>query len=188
MAVELEAKIKVDDHVLVRKRLEDVGAAQVGRVFESNHIYDRKDGAFKRMGSALRVRACRVLEGVLPVGTVTYKGPQTQSALKQREEIEFRIDDPGAARGLLEALGFVESLMFEKRRETWRHGKCTIELDEVPHLGCYVEIEGPDEASIRAVQKALGLDRTASIRESYIGLLVRHCTQNHLRTDRITFT
>ncbi len=119
---------------------------------------------------------------------MTYKGPRQPGPLKKREEVQISLDDPDAARTILDRLGFVEVVCFEKRRESWRLGDCLIELDEVPHLGCYVEIEGPDEPSIRQAQETLGLADSEMIRHTYIALLVEHCRHNDLPADRITFT
>jgi hypothetical protein len=44
-------------------------------------------------------------------------------------------------------------------------------LDELPLLGCFVEIEGPDDKAIAAVQTDLGLADSAHIVESYAALI-----------------
>ena len=63
-------------------------------------------------------------------------------------------------------------LSFEKRRHTWRLSGCSIELDELPHLGVYVEIEGPDEATVMKVRATLALDKSPIIKTSYIAMLM----------------
>ena len=45
---------------------------------------------------------------------------------------------------------------------SWKLGGCTVELDELPHLGTFVEIEGPSEAAILKVRDQLQLDRAAA--------------------------
>lgn len=104
--------------------------------------------------------------------TLTFKGPLQRAAFKQREEIEFSLPDAEGAVRLLEALGYAPWLTFEKRRETWSLGSCKIELDELPKLGCFIEVEGPAEADIRAVLTALGLDAAKSITRSYAAMIV----------------
>jgi len=91
------------------------------------------------------------------------------------------------AAGILAALGFIEAIRFEKRRETWQLDGCHVELDEVPHLGCYVEIEGPDEPTIRRIQADLGLADRPFILSSYIALLVKYCRAHDLPTTSILF-
>jgi adenylate cyclase class IV len=49
-----------------------------------------------------------------------------------------------------------------------------VELDELPHLGCFVEIEGPDEQSVLAVRDRLGL-AGPGITKSYLAMLDAHC-------------
>jgi adenylate cyclase class 2 len=102
---------------------------------------------------------------------VTYKGPRAPGPIKKREEIEVAVDDPGHATKLFESLGYSITLSFEKRRETWKLNDCTVELDELPVLGTYVEIEGPSEASVLAIRSQLGLDDHPTITDPYIALL-----------------
>jgi predicted adenylyl cyclase CyaB len=187
MAVEVEAKLKVDSHEAVRARLIDARAQCLGRVLETNQMFDSADRTLLANDSGLRVRVCGVQEGEAPPATMAYKGPKQPSPLKQREEIEITLDDPAAGRRLLERLGFVEVLCFEKRRESWRLDDCHVELDELPHLGRYVEIEGPDEQAVRRTQEALGLAGHTLIHDTYIALLVEHCQQNGLPAEQITF-
>lgn len=187
MPLEIEAKIKVVSHADVRARLQTLGARFVARVLETNHIFDNADRTLLNSGCGLRIRACRVLEGEAPPATLTYKGPRQPGPLKKREEINLRIEDADSGCELLKRLGYVEVLCFEKRRETWRLGDCQIELDEVPYLGAYIEIEGPHEAAIQDAQAALGLADQPNIRATYIALLVKHCKRHHLPADRIAF-
>ena len=187
MPLEIEAKIKVDSHDAVRAKLVALGAQCVGRVLETNHIFDDADRTLLASGSGLRIRTCCVLDGDAPPATITYKGPRQPGPLKNREEIQISLDDAQAGRALLVKLGFVEALRFEKRRETWRLDDCHIELDELPYLGCYVEIEGPEEQAIRRTQQAVDLAERETICETYIALLVEHCRRNNLPADHIVF-
>lgn len=187
MALEVEAKVKVDSHDAVRQRLRALGARWVSRVLESNHIFDTADRTLLAGGRGLRVRAYVEGEGEVPSAAMTYKGPVHDSKLKVREEIQTAVDDADAAIALLQSLGFVEAVSFEKRRETWQLGDCTIELDELPHLGCYVEIEGPGEPAIEDLLARLELAALTRIRESYIALLVNHCRGHDLPATQISF-
>ncbi|NLX22032.1 MAG: class IV adenylate cyclase [Phycisphaerae bacterium] len=180
MSREIEAKLKVEDHETVRQRLIVAGATCQGRVVETNRLFDTPDGRLRRGERGLRVRSCRRESGQAPEPTLTYKGPPDTSPYKSREEIQISLDDAAAAASLLAALGFVEFICFEKRRETWLLDDCHVELDEVPHLGCYVEIEGPDEAAIGRVRQRLGLDRCPHVRPSYVALLVDYCRGRNL--------
>ncbi len=180
MSREIEAKLKVEDHDTVRQRLLAVGATCQGCVVETNRLFDTPDGRLRRGERGLRVRSCRRESGQAPQPTLTYKGPPDASPYKSREEIQITLDDADAAAALLTALGFVEFIRFEKRRETWLLDDCHVELDEVPHLGLYVEIEGPDEAAIGGVQQRLDLDGCPHVRPSYVALLVDFCRSRDL--------
>jgi adenylate cyclase class 2 len=171
MPIELECKIRVASHAELREKLRLAEADYVGCVLETNSLFDLPDRALQRAGCGLRIRSTIVLEGCGPGSTLTYKGPRTPGAFKCREEIETGISDAGAAAALLHALGYVERIIFEKRRESWRLGRCEIELDELPRLGLFVEIEGPDEAAIREAMIALGLAGAESISESYVSMV-----------------
>ncbi len=74
---------------------------------------------------------------------ITHKGPQDFSMLKSRTEVEIQIDDERAGRDLLSALGYVPVLQFEKKRRRWSLDGCHVDLDRMPYLDAYLEIEGP---------------------------------------------
>lgn len=172
MPTELECKLAVADHAPIRTALRDAGAAPVGRVVEINHLFDRPAGDLRRADCGLRVRTAEAVDRDETRATLTYKGPRCDGAFKQREEIEVVIDDAAAAIRILESLGYAEQLRFEKRRETWRLSDCTIELDEIPPSQRFIEVEGPDESAIRGVLDKLGLDPAASIRDSYVAMIL----------------
>lgn len=174
MPVEIEAKIKVDDFAAVRANLAEHHGVRVKSVVESNAFFDTEDRSLQAADKGLRVRSARNAADGSEECTATFKGPRMLSALKSRHEIEVSVNDFAAAVELLKALGFVQVLLFEKRRETWVLAGCKVELDELPLLGCYVEIEGPNETTIRVVQQALGLGTRPNVKTAYVGLLISH--------------
>ena len=163
----------MDSHDPVRDALRTAGASRVGRVREFNRLFDRADGSLRAAGCGLRVRQVTLLEGDGPGSSVTFKGPVQKGAFKLREEIETPVGDPAAMEKLLIALGYKVHVAFEKLRETWRLGGCLVELDELPRLGEFVEIEGPDDASIQRVIEQLRLKDAVHIRENYVTLVAR---------------
>ncbi len=172
MPTELESKLRVASHEPVREKLRAASAAYVGRVLETNRILDDDDGRLLTSGCGLRIRRIQVLDGRGPKPTVTFKGPKTAAKFKQREEWETEVDDADAMTHILAALGFKDRILFEKRRETWKLGECTVELDDVAQLGLFVEVEGPTEESIDAVLALVGLDGGSPIHDSYIAMLM----------------
>lgn len=163
MADEIEAKYRVIDHDPVRRLLRQAGAQLDQRVLETNVFFDRPDRSLRRQDCGLRIRIARPIDNrnrlfdAEPARTtLTYKGPRREGLWKIRQEIELRITDAAAGREMLEALGLGVMLTFEKRRESWRLNGCCVELDELPYLGSFVEIEGPAE-KIPQVACTLGL-------------------------------
>lgn len=175
MAEELETKLRVDSHEPVRRKLRDLGAEFVREGVETNWIFDRPDGSLRSGGVGLRVRSVAVERGDEASATLTVKGPAQRAAVKRREELETVVDSADTAVAMLEMLGFACVLRYEKRRESWRFKGCHVELDTPPHVGLFVEIEGPDETTITRVQKAIGLGSLTHIRNSYVGLLMSYC-------------
>ena len=68
-------------------------------------------------------------------------------------------------------------MSIEKKRRLWRLSDCEVALDELPLLGCFVEIEGPDERTIADVQKTLGLSLLPHIQKSYAALMRKKLRQ-----------
>ena len=173
MPVELELKLRVDDHAVVRRALTEQGARCISDVVETNHILDRPDGSLRRCGRGLRVRANHVVRGDAPRATLTSKGPRQPSAMKRREEHETAIDDVEQTLAILGALGFVVVLRYRKRRESWLLNGCRVELDCVAGLGTFVEIEGPAQDVILTTRDRLGLSDAVAVQESYVRMLTK---------------
>jgi adenylate cyclase class 2 len=171
MAVEIEAKMKVENHSAVRERLRAAGATRVTRTLETNTFFDAPDGSLRTNDRGLRLRRNHDLEHGRDSVVITYKGPRQPGQFKSREEIETTVGDGDIAAELLAALGFAQTLSFEKRRESWQLGGCHVELDELPYLGSFVEIEGPDESTVMNVRRDLGLSDHRALKESYIAML-----------------
>lgn len=187
MATEIEAKLSVEDHEPVRDALRRADAVRVGRVFERNYVLDLPDGSLRQRGAALRVRAVETLEGERRSGCLTYKGPARKARFKSREEIEIEIADADGALTILTACGLVVTLLYEKRRETWRCGDCLVELDEVPVLGLYVEIEGPTDDAITETCRLIGLAATPHVPAGYVAMLSQYCTNCGIADREVRF-
>ncbi|MCH7808164.1 MAG: class IV adenylate cyclase [Planctomycetes bacterium] len=177
---EIEVKLRVESHDPIRRRLGELGAKLIGRVVETNTIFDSTDGRLRQQGCGLRVRSTVDEDDGKVAATLTFKGPVLPGAFKRREELEVEISDGAIGEQLLERLGFVGLLRFEKRRESWTYGTCRIELDEPPHIGRFVEIEGPSEDAIRKVRIELGLGQVPHVHASYIKLLLAYCREQGL--------
>ncbi len=182
MPRELEAKHRVESLVPVRTALERLGATMELRCVEWNQIFDTPEGRLKDRRIGLRLRTLDRAETPTGAGvpcisggaTLTFKGPPERSAYKSREEVEVVVNHPAGMVELLGGLGFIRVLGYAKRREHWRLGECHVELDELPQLGCFVEVEGPSEQAIDATRQQCGLTACPLVRESYVGLVSSH--------------
>lgn len=81
-------------------------------------------------------------------------------------------------RAVLQRLGYVMLLRYQKRRESWRLGECRVDLDEPARLGTFVEIEGPGEPAIRGVQNLLQLTSAKVVVRSYVALVEAYCVEH----------
>ncbi len=173
MALEIEAKIQVSSHEAVRAALVAANAEHRGICLETNHILDHALLRLRSLGCGLRVRAARSTADDSVTATATFKGQRRGGKLKQRQEIEIGVSDADRALALFDHLGFKPALVFEKMRETWTLDGCSIELDTVPELGTYVEVEGPDEATIADVLQRIGLDPADHVSNGYVAMLLK---------------
>jgi adenylate cyclase class IV len=60
-------------------------------------------------------------------------------------------------------------------------------LDELPLIGSFVEIEGPDVASIEAVRRTLGLDAEPLLTDSYAAMLSAEIARRGLSSRELKF-
>jgi adenylate cyclase, class 2 len=187
MPVEIEAKMKVNDLAAVRARLQECGGQRRGNVMETNTFLDTKDHSLLAKDQGLRIRHTRDPQSNAEQSTITFKGPRLHGALKSREERELAVGNPKDAMALLESLGFARVLTFQKRRESWMLEGCHVELDELPHLGVFVEIEGPKEQSVMKARELLQLGDRPLIKASYIALLLTHLQERGINDRVVTF-
>ncbi len=159
---------------------------------QTDHFYDKPDHSLRRAGCGLRIRKLKVLRS--PAGqqvdvrpTVTFKGPvDARTDLKIRRELETKLDCSDVLDGIfLEAAGFEKVCTIQKRRASYKLGRSQVELDTLPLLGCFVEIEG-SEAGIEKIRRKLGI--TADhINASYVQMLTQRCREIKRSASEITF-
>jgi adenylate cyclase class 2 len=171
MPVEIEAKMSVENHIAIRAKLKECGAKRHGAFLETNTFFDTEDRSLLAADKGLRLRLNRNSETGEEDHIVTYKGPRQPGALKSREEVELGVEGSAEITKLFESLGFKKTISFAKRRESWLLDNCKVELDELPYLGTFVEIEGPDEASIFRLRQTLGLADKPPIKYGYVAML-----------------
>lgn len=188
MAVEIEAKMKVPDLTVIRERLTAAGAKPTGEYLERNTFFDTDDRSLLAADEGLRIRLNKDRNGTASTCTMTFKGPRQRGQLKSREETELSCGSFTDAAAMLTCLGFTKVLSFEKRRDSWSLGGCKVELDELPHLGTYVEIEGPREEAVLRVREQLQLSDRPMVRASYIAMLMTHLQEQGQPANDVLFT
>lgn len=141
--LEIEMKFPVADPTAVAKKLADWQARPDAPATEVDHYFNAPYRDFARTDEALRLRR------VGKTNRLTYKGPKLPGPTKTRTEIEVPLaegDDIARAQELLlEHLGFVEVAVVRKERRGFafdREGlRLYVCLDEVEHVGSFVEVE-----------------------------------------------
>ena len=99
----------------------------------------------------------------------------------------MNVDSGTEAITLLERLGYLTMIQFEKRRESYHLDDCRVELDEMPHLGTFVEIEGPSESSVIKVRGRLQLSDRPMQKSSYVSMLMSYLQERGDSRRRVTF-
>ena len=175
MSHEIEAKIKVAALEPVRDTLEKLGADFAQLVQQVDTYLMDTHKLLKKNDCGLRIRQ-QIADGQMSA-KITFKGPRTDSKFKSRAEYETGIDDAATMEKIFDALGYHKRLTFEKKRAVWALDECEICLDELPHLGCFVEVEGPDEDAISGVLEKLNLHNEPHISEGYAAMMSRKLKQ-----------
>lgn len=153
MQAEIEAKFLQIDHEVLRAKLASLGAVcahpmrlmrRKGFDFPDGRLRNKKNGWARVRDEGDKI-------------TMSYKQLNNR-ALDGTHEIQMVIDSFEAGEAFLGALGLAATTYMETKRESWHLGGCEIELDEWPWVKPYLEIEGPDEQTLKAVAARLGLD------------------------------
>jgi adenylate cyclase, class 2 len=170
--VEIKLHVKSSPQILqIRRRLFEAGAIAVRSVLETNMFYDTPDRRLQKADAALRIRSVTRDGSAAPGVLITWKGPAVASSMHNRPSIDLTVAPAEQAEQFLMVLGFQVTLGFEKKRESWKLGKCSVELDELPVFGSFVEIEGPDEPAVTLTQKQLSLKNLKNEPQSYLGMI-----------------
>lgn len=175
MCTEIEAKLKVDSHDEIVRKLGELGGEFAAELRQTDVYFDDPNGTLTKMDRCLRLRRQRM--GEAETILLTYKGPKQEDDFKKRQQIEIELTGADSAGKLLSALGYEQALDFEKRRRIWHLGQCEVALDQLPLLGSFVEIEGPDGDKITEAQEKLGLGHLAHIADSYASLVRQKLAQ-----------
>lgn len=162
MANELELKAVVEDPARIRAALAAAGA----RLTFRGLLRDRRLDAGGRLVAAdtvLRVR--RWIPATGPESAlVGWKGPATVSpgGYKQREELEYEVEDGAAALQVFAALGYEVVHAIDRAVEVHALADGVARLEWYPRMDILLEIEGTP-AAIESLVAATGLRRDACL-------------------------
>ncbi|BAM02685.1 class IV adenylate cyclase [Phycisphaera mikurensis] len=182
MPIETEAKLPLADPEGLRRRLAALDAPLAAAFTEDNRFFDLPGDRLRGADRALRLRTETPRAGSPHAGpprhVLCHKGPRLPGAggaadgLKRRPEHEIVVADADGAAAFLAALGYAPRFRFEKRRDRHRLGGCVVEIDELPGLGFFVEVEGPDPDAVEATLARLGLRDAPREPRGYLALLI----------------
>lgn len=144
MSLEQELKFKYSDFDTLRDRLTASKARFVQRVFEQNQVFDNDNKDLKQAGKLLRLRQAGTAELCLKSVPQNHT-PERDFEVKVWEEAQTQISDVHEMQAILAGLGYREVFSYQKVREKWLLGSCSICLDRLP-FGHFVEIEGDPQA------------------------------------------
>lgn len=153
MSKEVELRAKINNLRKIKDRLDESDLKATEKRLIKDCAFDNPKGEFYEKGIMIRLRSIEDDKHLF-----AYKGPSEMKEYKVREEIELEISDPEKLKKILEQVGLQVTFEMEKMRKTYRGDGCTVELEEYPVLGSFMEIEG-DPADIEKMIDKLGMER-----------------------------
>lgn len=179
MSQEIEAKIKVPVLEPIADKLKELGAEALHEIRQVDTYFMDMHKLLHKNDCGLRIRQ-EFIDGV-QTAMITFKGARTTGKYKSRPEYETGISDAETMEKIFESLGYTKRIMLEKIRSLWRLDGCQVCLDKLPRIGCFVEVEGPDEDVISAVLEKLNLQENPHVTHSYAYLMEQAMKQEGTR-------
>ena len=167
MPIEIEKKFRLTQkqRETILSRLPEIGATLIATEFEENTIYGSDQIDLK--SSIIRLR--RVGNKAI----LTYKERlKSTSTIKHQQEDETQVSDADAVDAILQALGLIPILVYEKRRIKWKLGQAEVVVDDLP-FGLFMEIEA-SEADIMGIERQLAIKGLKVETETYPRLTRKH--------------
>ena len=147
---EIEVKILEIDVDSIRKKLLGLGAKKILDDELSYVILDDKDHSLFKEKKLLRVRKSK------NAAHLCFKSKAKKGKLREAEETEVKIDDYEDTIKILNELGFVTKHKGKKHRESYKLGKVRYELDTMPGIPTFLEIEADNEKDLIQGIKKVG--------------------------------
>jgi len=179
--IETEVKFFLKDVNVIRNRIIKLGAGSVGRVFETNIVFEDKNKSLIQKNSLLRLRQDTKT-------TLTFKSrpPVRDEHFKTLRELEIEVSDFSTTKLILESLGFHNEMIYEKWRETLMLNSTTFCIDTMP-FGDFLEIEGPKK-DIKKLASRINLEWRKRIIFNYHEVFDLIKEQFNLSFSDVTFS
>lgn len=161
--LETEVKFYLPDRKIIRNRIVELDADNMGRTFETNIVFEDLEKNLIQKKSLLRLRKDTKT-------TLTFKSEPivNDNQFKIFRELEVEVSDFSTMKNILESLGFQEEQIYEKWRETFVLSDTTLSLDAMPY-GDFLEIEGQKE-HIKKLSAKIGLPWEKRILLNYLAI------------------
>ncbi len=169
--IEIEIKLKLDDPAQLLSWLQQNAekikeTSQTDHYFDPPHksyIYQGKDGT-KDADEWFRIR-------------ITEKGNELCYKYWHREngvstyadEVETHVGDAGQMFEMFKRLGFTETSVIKKQRESYKHGNFQFDCDTVEGLGFFGEVDDPSKGKqiIFDFLKEIGVENWKKTKRGY---------------------
>ena len=149
MKTEYEAKFLSINSTQIHDKLTSLGARCIHpRVLMKRVLFDHP--TLKNAFIRIRDEGDRI--------TMTGKHIIDEKKVDGMREIEFEVDDFNNAKAFINFLGMETRSYQETYREQWRLGDVEFSIDEWPGINPFIEIEGPNEETVRGVCAQLELN------------------------------
>jgi adenylate cyclase class 2 len=153
MAGEIEVKVLEIDTRDVERRLRAMGARKVFSGKVVTVMYDFPDRRLRDSDVVVRLRS---MGGKYILGAKT---GLTYSRVKSAHEHELVVDDPECLENILAAIGLEPRRRFVKHRIAYALGSCHVDIDKLPGIPTYLEIEAPNQRKLFPFLERLGFSR-----------------------------
>jgi predicted adenylyl cyclase CyaB len=184
---ELEIKIQLDSQAHFHETLglcQDIYGPMASQIRQLDEYWDTLDGQLRKQNLLIRVRTVNGCQ------TIALKSPRVQlpSGMHHRIELEFATLQGPQVVDQLKNQNLCIVQASEKERWTFVQDDLEIAVDRLPFLGCFVEVEGPNEAAIKEVLKTLELDTKPATTKHYSELMTDYFKALQLPTTYIQAT
>jgi adenylate cyclase class 2 len=151
MKTEFEAKVIKIDKDEIRTKLKDLGASLVfkERLF-SRYTFSNPDLDSKKSWLRLRDEGDKV--------TLALKCVSDKNSISGMSEVSVSVDNIENTLSLVKQLGYKQNSFQQNYREEWRLGDVVFDIDTWPMVDPFLEIEGPNQDSVKGYFQKLGFD------------------------------